>query len=82
MAVLISLLVLLCQALSLAIVIWVLLSWVRPSPGHPLVVLLGRITEPVLRPLRRVLPRTGMFDFSPVVAIILLQLVISLLVRR
>ena len=79
MTVLINLIVLLCQALSLAIVIRVLLSWVRPAPGNPLVMLLDRITEPVLRPLRRVLPRAGMFDFSPMVAIILLQLIISFL---
>ena len=42
-------------------------------------VILYRITEPVLSPLRRILPRAGMIDFSPLAAIILLQLIIYLI---
>ncbi len=43
--------------------------------------ILYRVTEPILAPLRRVIPRAGMLDFSPLVAIILLQLIVSLLSR-
>ena len=42
-------------------------------------VILYRITEPVLSPLRRIIPRAGMVDFTPLVAIILLQLIAYLL---
>lgn len=51
------------------IVIRSLLSWVNPDPGNPLVRLLYQVTEPVLRPIRRRLPQTGI-DFSPVVVIL------------
>jgi len=66
--------------LSLAILARVLLSWVRVSPYHPAVELLYRITEPILAPLRRVIPPIGMVDISPVIALILLQLIQEVLV--
>jgi len=61
--------------LSLAILARVLLSWVRVSPYHPAVEFLYRITEPILAPLRRIIPPIGMIDISPVIAIFLLQLI-------
>jgi len=61
--------------LSLAILARVLLSWVRVSPYHPAVELLYRITEPILAPLRRVIPPLGMVDITPVIALILLQII-------
>ena len=46
------------------------LSWVSPDPSNPLVRFLRRVTEPVLRPIRRRLP-TGMgLDFSPMVVLL------------
>jgi len=68
----------LCQVLSLAIFIRVILSWFMTSP-NTLTFILDKITEPVLAPLRRIIPRAGMFDFTPMVAIILLQLIARLL---
>jgi len=65
----------LCHVLTVAIVIRALLSWVSPVPTSMLIVVLFRITEPILSPLRRIIPRFGMWDFSPVVAIIILQLI-------
>lgn len=58
------------------IIIRALLSWVNPDPYNPLVRMLVAVTEPVLRPLRRLLPphRMGGLDLSPLVAILLLQL--------
>ena len=61
--------------LNLAILARVLLSWVRVNPYHPAVELLYRITEPILAPLRRVIPSIGMVDISPVIALILLQII-------
>lgn len=51
------------------IIIRALISWVNPDPWNPIVQLLLRVTEPVLRPVRRRLPMTGL-DFSPVVVIL------------
>ncbi|MFB0559452.1 MAG: YggT family protein [Dehalococcoidales bacterium] len=69
----------LCEVLSLAIIFRAILSWFSPRPTNILSVILYRITEPLLAPLRRIIPRAGMFDFTPLVAIILLQLIARLL---
>ncbi|MBA7616768.1 hypothetical protein ES703_24067 [subsurface metagenome] len=69
----------LCRVLSLAIFARVILSWFSLSPTNRLVIILYQVTEPFLAPLRRIIPRVGMFDFTPVVAIILLQLLARLL---
>ncbi len=66
--------------LNLAILARVLLSWVRVSPYHPAVELLHRITEPILAPLRRVIPSIGMVDISPIIAMLLLQIIQQVLV--
>lgn len=61
--------------LQLAIVGRALISWFPVDPQNPLVKVLYEITEPVLAPLRRVLPRLGLIDISPMVAIIVLTVV-------
>jgi YggT family protein len=66
--------------LSLAILARVLLSWIRVSPYHPAVEFLYRITEPILAPLRRAIPPLGMVDITPVIALILLQIIQQILV--
>ncbi len=70
---------LLFNILQFAIIIRSLLSWFNPRPDNPLVVFLNDITEPILSPLRRIVPRIGMIDITPIVAIILLQLIQELL---
>jgi YggT family protein len=64
------------------IVLRAILSWVRPDPYHPLVRLLHSLTEPVLAPLRRLLPggRVGL-DLSPLLALLLLYFLRSFLVQ-
>ena len=69
----------LCELLTLVIIARVILSWFSPSPTNRLAIILYQLTEPFLAPLRRIIPRVGMFDFTPVVAIILLRLIVSLL---
>ena len=69
---------LLCEVLTFAIFIRVVLSWFVTRP-NTLTIILDKITEPILAPLRRIIPRAGMFDFTPLVAIILLQLIARLL---
>ena len=58
-----------------AIFIRVLLSWFPIDPRNPLVTVLYDVTEPILEPLRRVVPRLGMIDISPMIAIILIQVI-------
>jgi YggT family protein len=67
--------------LTAAIFIRVLLSWFPIDPRNPLVQLLYDITEPILEPLRRVIPRLGMFDLSPLVALLLIQFLGNLAVN-
>ena len=60
---------------ELAILARVLLSWFRVNPYHPAVAFLYQITEPILKPLRNVIPPLGMIDISPIVALILMDIV-------
>ena len=75
---------LLVTVLTLAIMARVIMSWFSPRSTNMLAVVLFRITEPLLSPLRRIIPMAGPFDFTPLVAILILQLlgqlVISILV--
>jgi len=68
----------LCEVLTFAIFIRAIMSWFVTSP-NTLTTILDKITEPILSPLRRIIPRAGMFDFTPLVTIILLQLIANLL---
>ena len=81
MSVLINTIDLVFTVLSLAILARVLLSWVRVSPYHPVVQVLYQITEPILAPLRRVIPPVGMMDISPIIAMFLLQIIQQVLVE-
>ena len=68
------------QVLILLIVLSVILSFFM-DPFHPIRRGLDRLVEPMLNPIRRVVPLVGMLDFSPLVLIILIQIVGGLLVR-
>ncbi len=59
---------------------WALLSYVNVDARNPLVPLLGKIVEPVLKPFRRVLPLIGGFDLSPALAILVILLVQTVVV--
>jgi YggT family protein len=60
------------QMLTWAIVARSLLSWFPIDQSSPIYQLLFRVTEPLIEPLRRVIPNTGMMDLSPMAAIIVL----------
>jgi YggT family protein len=51
------------------------------DPYHPVRRTLDNLVEPMLAPIRRVVPLIGMFDFSPLVLIILVQILSSALIR-
>jgi YggT family protein len=64
---------------------WVLIAHVVLSyfmdPYHPIRQALSRIVEPLLMPIRKLLPRTGMIDLSPLILLILIQILEFILVR-
>jgi YggT family protein len=76
-----------CQlvlAYQIVIIARVLLSWFPIQPGTVMARINGvlvRVTEPLLGPLRRVLPRMGMLDLSPLVAILLISVLSRVLLR-
>lgn len=55
------------------IIIRALISWVNPDPYNPIVQFLTRVTEPVLRPIRKLVPpyKIGI-DLSPLIAILII----------
>ena len=70
----------LANFLTILVLISVILSWFM-SPYHPLRAAIDRIVDPMLNPIRRVIPTAGMFDFSPLVLMILIEVVASILTR-
>lgn len=58
--------------LTWAIVARALISWFPIDQSSPLYQLLFRVTEPIIDPIRKILPNTGMMDLSPMAAIIIL----------
>jgi YggT family protein len=70
---------LLSQVLTLLVIAQALMSYFV-SPYHPIRQALDRLLEPLYAPIRRFLPQTGMMDFSPLVLIILVQIVSRLLI--
>ena len=71
------------MVLTIAVFIRVLLSWVpNIDPRNPGIEFLYGITEPILAPIRSIMPKTMMFDFSPMIAIFVLQAVRSVLVSN
>ena len=81
MSFLINFLGLLFDVFTMAIFLWAILSWVSPGQTNKLTNILYQVTEPLLAPLRRVVPKVGMLDLTPLVAIILLRVIGSLLIR-
>lgn len=68
---------------QLAIIFAAVTTWMGPeTAAKPYAQFLRRITEPALQPVRRVLPQTGQFDLSPVIVIIVLEVVSKLLIYK
>jgi len=64
------------------VIIRALISWVSPDPYNPIVRFLYRATEPVLRPVRRLIPLGNIgIDISPVIIIVVIYLLQSFVVR-
>lgn len=63
-----------------AVLIQAVLSWIAPAGPNPVIEILSRITDPLLRPVRRTIPMIGGIDLSPLVVLIGLQLLKMLLI--
>ena len=59
----------------------VILSWINLGPRNPVSVIIYQVTEPILQPIRRVMPKFGMLDLSPMIAIVLITFVQRILYR-
>ena len=79
-SVLIQLINILSQFIILVVIVKVILSYFM-DPYHPVRRTIDNLVEPMLAPIRRVVPLIGMFDFSPLILIILVQILSSVLVR-
>ena len=67
----------LLEILLVAILIRVVLTWFPVDPSNPIIRIIFEVTEPVLAPFRRVIPRIGMFDLSPIAAMLVIQVILS-----
>ncbi len=65
-----------------ALIISVILSWVAQGSQNPTVALVNQICEPLLTPIRRILPNLGGLDLSPIVAFLILNLIDMLVIRN
>jgi YggT family protein len=66
--------IILARVLNIAILARVLLSWIPLDRDNRFVVLIYEITEPILGPIRRVVPSFGGLDLSPMLGLILVEI--------
>ena len=64
---------------SLIVLGTVIISWIQLPPTHPIRNLLHMMTEPLLAPIRRILPAMGGIDFSPMVLLIVVRMLRSMI---
>jgi YggT family protein len=65
-----------------ALIVSVILSWVAPGSHNPGAEMVNQITEPLLAPLRRILPNLGGLDISPILAFMVLKLLDMLVINN
>ena len=70
----------LSQLLVVLVIVSVILSYVM-DPYHPVRRSIDSVVEPMLAPIRRIVPLVGMLDFSPIILIILIQILSNLIIR-
>jgi YggT family protein len=66
--------------LNLSILLRVLFAWINPDPYNVLVRLVYDVTEPILSPLRRYIPLVAGIDITPLVALVILELLHRVLI--
>ncbi len=68
----------LLNAYSLVVFVRVIISWIQLPPNNPIAHYSRVLTEPVLEPIRKLLPASGGLDFSPLILLVLLQVIAGL----
>ncbi|MFG6176075.1 YggT family protein [Halomonas sp. THAF12] len=63
-----------------ALIVMIILSWVAPRASHPGAILVMQLVEPIMAPVRRVIPPLGMLDLSPIVVFIAISLLDGIVV--
>ncbi|KAE8438369.1 MULTISPECIES: YggT family protein [Halomonadaceae] len=63
-----------------AMIVMIILSWVAPNASHPGALLVMQLVEPIMAPVRKVIPPLGMIDLSPIVVFIAINLVDGIVV--
>jgi len=63
-----------------AMIVMIILSWVAPNASHPGALLVMQLVEPIMAPVRKMIPPLGMIDLSPIVVFIAINLVDGLVV--
>ncbi len=69
----------LLTAMQIALIVRMLFSWFDPTGRTAIGGVLATVTDPVIVPIRRVMPNTGMFDLSPMVVLLVIFLLQKLL---
>lgn len=63
----------------------IILSWIRPNPYHPvwgpIIRVVNGVVEPILNPIRRLLPPMGGLDFSPMIVLLLARVLQGAIIR-
>ena len=62
------------------IIIQVIISWINPNAYNPITTIMYQISEPILKPIRQFIPSSGGLDFSPLVALIIINLLMILII--
>ena len=62
------------------IIVQVIISWVNPNVYNPITTIMYQISEPILKPIRQFIPSSGGLDFSPLVALIIINLLMILII--
>lgn len=78
---LIELIQLAARIISLLVIVRAVMSWFSPDPRNPIVSLIYRVTEPLLAPVRNIMPIMGGMDFSPIVVLVGVQVLAQVLVQ-
>jgi len=80
LVIIVKLISVLANAIVLLVIVQVALSYFM-SPFHPVRRTIDRIVEPMLAPIRKVVPLVGMFDFSPLILIVLVQVLATVVIN-
>ncbi len=70
-----------CRILSYAVFARIIISWFSISRSNIFIVILDDVTEPILAPLRRIVPMLGVFDITPLIAIGILYAIPIIITR-